>query len=309
MTEALVLIRSIKNSKVVIVWFAEGGRTTVLSFLIAKILGRKFITMVAGSEVSKDIRNRGFGIRAKIRFGLTKIILNGSDCVLCLSEFSLNETLMLASPKSSYVVSPAIDTEKYNHLEKSKSAFILSATIARSPHHLIRKGIDRFLCVASLAPYRQFVIGGAPASRMHDLWGDRTGRGSIQVIRDFFSANVHKNVQVKELSALDLLHAYQHARFYCQLSRHEGFGMSVAEAMACKCVPVVSDAGALPEVVGDTGFVVHDGDPMKTAKLIDEFWDDYPRLGRLARDRITKHFSVAKRTSQLRRILLELGTI
>ena len=35
----------------------------------------------------------------------------------------------------------------------------------------------------------------------------------------------------------------------------EAFGLAAAEAMACGAIPVVSDRGALPEVVGDNGFV------------------------------------------------------
>jgi glycosyltransferase involved in cell wall biosynthesis len=36
----------------------------------------------------------------------------------------------------------------------------------------------------------------------------------------------------------------------------EGFGMPVAEAMACGTPVIVSDRGSLPEVVGDAGIVV-----------------------------------------------------
>lgn len=42
----------------------------------------------------------------------------------------------------------------------------------------------------------------------------------------------------------------------CQPSLMEGFGMAVAEAMACGAACVVSDRGSLPEVVGDAGIVV-----------------------------------------------------
>ena len=45
-------------------------------------------------------------------------------------------------------------------------------------------------------------------------------------------------------------------RVYVQASLHEGFGMSLAEAMLAGAVPVVTAAGALPEVVGDTGVVI-----------------------------------------------------
>ncbi|MDQ6746127.1 MAG: glycosyltransferase family 4 protein [Actinomycetota bacterium] len=43
---------------------------------------------------------------------------------------------------------------------------------------------------------------------------------------------------------------------FCLPSLHEGFGLSALEAMACGTPTIVSDRGALPEVVGDGGLVV-----------------------------------------------------
>jgi len=42
---------------------------------------------------------------------------------------------------------------------------------------------------------------------------------------------------------------------FCLPSLYEGFGVTVLEAMACGAPTVVSDRGALPEVVGNTGLV------------------------------------------------------
>jgi glycosyltransferase involved in cell wall biosynthesis len=43
-------------------------------------------------------------------------------------------------------------------------------------------------------------------------------------------------------------------------SRHEGFGLPALEAMACATPVVAFDNTAIPEVVGDGGTLVSDGD-------------------------------------------------
>lgn len=53
----------------------------------------------------------------------------------------------------------------------------------------------------------------------------------------------------------DLPALYSAASLLLFPSRDEGFGMPVLEAMACGCPAIVSDRGALPEVVGPGGFV------------------------------------------------------
>jgi glycosyltransferase involved in cell wall biosynthesis len=48
---------------------------------------------------------------------------------------------------------------------------------------------------------------------------------------------------------------YEKAEIYVQPSRYEGFGLPVIEAMAHTAAAIVSDGGALPEIVGDAGRV------------------------------------------------------
>ena len=60
------------------------------------------------------------------------------------------------------------------------------------------------------------------------------------------------------------LHAlYRRASVYVQASRHEGFGLAVAEAMLAGCVPVVMNVTAMPEVVGDAGVLIDSQDPRR----------------------------------------------
>jgi hypothetical protein len=58
------------------------------------------------------------------------------------------------------------------------------------------------------------------------------------------------------------------AKVYCQLSYEETFGISLLEAMAYGCVPVVTNRGALPWVVGDCGVKVRYGDAQETREAI-----------------------------------------
>jgi alpha-1,3-rhamnosyl/mannosyltransferase len=53
-----------------------------------------------------------------------------------------------------------------------------------------------------------------------------------------------------------LVAAYQQSDVLVHPSRYEGFGLQVAEAMACGLPVICSDAGALPEVAGDAAIML-----------------------------------------------------
>jgi len=283
-----MLAASILRSDAVIVWFAS-GQAAVFSFLIAKLLRKRFVAIAGGSEVSRDKRIRGFGLRSDIRFAFTKLLLNNADCVVCVSRFTLKEVLNMARPKRFVVVYHGINAEVFNSQTSDKDIVL---TIAGVPNcdYLWRKGIDRFLKLASLLPHRRFVLAGRG--------------GANQAIRQASLPNVLITGELPEVATL-----LQRARFYCQLSRHEGFGVAVAEAMACKCVPIVSDSGALPEVVGRCGVIVPNGDPAKSARAIEELWDHSEKLGESARDRVIRLYSVEQRISGFKTVLRELGCL
>jgi glycosyltransferase involved in cell wall biosynthesis len=68
----------------------------------------------------------------------------------------------------------------------------------------------------------------------------------------------------------DLLRgAYSAARCLVHACEIETFGLSVLEAMACACPVIAVDAGAIPEVLGETGTLVAAGDPDQFAGALE----------------------------------------
>jgi len=90
-------------------------------------------------------------------------------------------------------------------------------------------------------------------------------------------------------------------------SYHESFGVALAEAMACKCVPVVTRRAALPEVVGDCEIYVPYDDAEATAKAIGKALGE-EELGKSARERVVNMFSIEERERKLTELISTLQT-
>lgn len=63
-------------------------------------------------------------------------------------------------------------------------------------------------------------------------------------------------------------------------SRYEGFGLPLVEAMACGCPVVAYDNSSLPEVAGDAGTLVPDGDATAMGRAAAAYLLDAERMGR-----------------------------
>jgi glycosyltransferase involved in cell wall biosynthesis len=82
---------------------------------------------------------------------------------------------------------------------------------------------------------------------------------------------------------------------YVQASAQEGFGMSLAEAMLAGAVPVVTPAGAMPEVVGDTGVIIGEANAQAVAAGVAEALALGTEAGQRARERVRISFTYEAR--------------
>ncbi len=90
---------------------------------------------------------------------------------------------------------------------------------------------------------------------------------------------------------------YAMADIYASASLLEGFGLPLAEALACGTPCVAFDAGAAREVIGPGGKVVAPGDVDEFASVMTSLLTDQAlraELGRRGREHVQQHFSVGQ---------------
>lgn len=98
----------------------------------------------------------------------------------------------------------------------------------------------------SLPEYRLAVVAGPAVDRPD----------SAELERELLAPLPGGLVRIERPSDEELAALMSGCAAFCLPSLWEGFGLTAAEAMACGAPVVVSDRGALPEVVGDAGVVV-----------------------------------------------------
>jgi len=77
----------------------------------------------------------------------------------------------------------------------------------------------------------------------------------------------------------------------------EQFGRVLIEAMACERPVVGSDAGEIPNVIGEAGLIFHEGNEQELAGHVRRLMDDFSlreSLGRRGRERVLERFSYEK---------------
>jgi glycosyltransferase involved in cell wall biosynthesis len=145
---------------------------------------------------------------------------------------------------------------------------------------LVQKGQLPFVEAARELPDVRFTFAGK--------WLD----DSVDELR----ARAGRNVDFTGwLSDEDLHATYRRAAVYVQASRHEGFGLAVAEAMLAGCVPVVMNVTAMPEVVGDAGVLIESQAPEEVADGVRRALELGPGAASRARERILTAFPMERR--------------
>ena len=283
--------KKIKKSDVVFGWFA--GWHTAPAVHYAKRYGKKSVVVAGGYDVVflPEINYGAFtNLKEKIP---AKYVLKNADLIISVSKSNQKELLEKVKPRKNILIYNGVPLNKFPPSGFDKEN--LAITVGGIKHsNLKRKGIETFVKSAKYLPDVHFAVIGK----------------FIDDAIDYLKAIAPPNVEFTGfVSDEELVEWYQRAKVYVQVSAHEGFGITVAESMLCGCIPVVTKRFALPEVVGDCGFYVPYGDEKATAEAIRKALYAPNELGKKARERIKKMFSMERRERELVKTIrfLEVG--
>jgi glycosyltransferase involved in cell wall biosynthesis len=220
----------------VFIWFADYH--SALPVIFAKLLRKKSIIVIGGYEVSY-FPEIGYGSRSNpLRFYLTKFSIKNANMNLPVSNFVETEMYKLFGEVNSIMVHNGVQISENSKLKNNREGFLTVAVCSDEQRYRL-KGIDLYIAAATHFPDEKFIIVG----------------GSKEFILQ--KTSLPENVTIHPpLFSDELSNYYSRAKYYCQFSMVESFGLAVVEAMSYGCIPIVVDRGALKEVVDDYGIII-----------------------------------------------------
>jgi len=158
------------------------------------------------------------------------------DFFLCNSRYT-RRAIREKWGKEAEVVYPPVDVEKIKPAPKEE--FVV--TIGR---FVKEKNYEMIVNTAKLMPEVRFVI-----------MGRKQDEGYYEMLRQWKPSNV---TLLTDLPQIELFTILARAKVYLHTMIGEHFGISIVEAMAAGCIPIVHNSGGTKEAIGDFGHIYND---------------------------------------------------
>lgn len=292
--QLFLLIFNLGSSKKVVVSFA--GYWSVLPTFLGKLFKTPVYIILHGTECANLPEFNYGSLRKKWLRAAIGYSLNNATKLLPVSSSLISTKTVLSSGKTSnqgfmhhfhslntpyQVIHNALDGEYWQQKE-SENKVRKNVCAVFSEAQFILKGGDIILEAAKLLPSYNFLIAGMTAQTL--------------------TVDVPDNVRfLGKLSREELRNVFLSSIYHVQISAYEGFGLALCEAMLCGCIPIVSAANILPEIVGETGFVLEErtSEGLITAIRSAENQTNQAERSILARNRILDNYNIEIRAVNL----------
>ena len=285
----LKVIRGVLRADLVFGWFASWH--TFFPITLAWLLRKPSVLIVGGFDTA-NMPDIGYGYQqGGLRRWASRWIMRRAGRLITNSNYSLSEIERNTPiPPSAVTVIHHGVPDPFGQLPAGPKERMALTVGAVDMGTLVQKGQLPFARASRELPDVRFVLAGK--------WLD-------EAVAELRAAGGRNLELTGWLSEGDLLHAYRDAAVYVQASRHEGFGLAVAEAMLAGCVPVVMNVTAMPEVVGDAGVLIESQEPSALAAGVRKALELGRPASEAARERILTAFPMDRRREGLLRVVEE----
>ena len=280
---ALHLIRWMLDHRadfdIVVVWFGDVHATVAI--LAAFFLRKPSAILVGGYDVSA-LPGHGFLATPRGRF-LARIHFSLCTQILPVAPSLVADLVKIfpGAERKTRVIPTGCDTDFWSPGPGGNRDAVLSVALAGDRHRVYVKGLDRVVECGRHMPQRRFkIVGLAP---------------EIAPQLSPFPPNLSWKPPI---SPVELRSEYRSAMVYLQLSRAEGLPNVLTEAMACGCIPVVTNIGGMSDLVNGAGFVVNPDDIDGIVAAIERAFDHGELQGR-CRERVEQGFALDRREREL----------
>lgn len=290
MVNVVSVWRQVRTHDLVFGWFASWH--TFLPLLFARLLGKPSVLVIGGYDLA-NMPEIGYGHqRGGIKKWVSRRTMYLANSLVTNSYYSRCEAArnVFIPEEEVHAVYHGVP-DPFRSLPQGSRARIALTVGNVDQANLYRKGHEPFVRAAALMPDVNFVLAGA--------WRDN----AIEYLRSIATPNVTFTAWLSDDALRDY---YRRAAVYVQASLHEGFGLSVAEAMLAGCIPVVTTAGALPEVTGGLGVTMTEPKPAIIARAIEKALTYRNDTRLLIRQSILDRFPIEKRRQALEEVIGQL---
>lgn len=289
--ELIFLLVHIWNSKAIVCEFADYH--TVLPTLFGKLLGKPCHLILCGTECySFPSINYGNHHKKLMSLATCFSIKNSTHLMpvhksMVLSDYTFSDSDYPQQGYKAFCKKAETPFTEINYgynsavfIKNQQSTInnsFLTVAVNAKGSTFYRKGIDLIIELAKQCPDYNFTLLGVKDELNH--------------------LQLSKNITLlPPVAHTELVNYYSQHEFYFQLSIAEGFPNALCEAMLCECIPIGSDVFGIPDIIGDTGFILKKKDVALLKNLVDEaVQSDKATLAKKARQRIIENFPEEKR--------------
>ena len=276
--------------------------TALLAFF-KRVYRKKLFIVIGGYDVAAIERiNYGAHLNS-FRSRSIRYSLNHATCLLPNSESMVyNENRFIQDEivyggirhfapdtRSSISVVPnGFDSYRYKRLpEIERRDMAITVAVVEQETSYYRKGIDTYIQTARQLPAFEFLIVGISKEFVNRL--DMDLPTNLKMLA-YTSTN-------------ELIRLYSESKVFCLFSLFEGMPNALCEAMLCECIPVGTDVSSIPEIIGETGYVIHSREQSEFTEKVKMAFNADHQQGLAARHRIESRYNLGLREKKIVSIL------